>query len=417
MWRWLRKPRKPGTPPKSDDAFSENAPPRSDSGTYTGFRDIVGDMKRKGYQGPFVNICDGIPIFTLHGPNVSMDPAWVGLGDNTFQMSIVNCELFCTDSFLFAIGGDAQSIQGSFGVPEVDKNRLLNSVCDPHVVSCLLAYPRNAGEAADGPQAVAKSMEDLWHIFMFDGYFYFIRSWTGKLRHYAKVEFRDHAMFLTEVSTNCSADGNTANADIFSNDVTFGVRQVDFLIKTLLYNLPCRAPLPNSASTKAGTIALYVLTEYGRIGSFPTFDDTTEYRQCLNGTLGKFIANPGNSCLVNAISTVADNDNPDSRQRLHDELRNRTLLFAFQVSDEELQKGVITEDTPVHFTQRDWHGQLCFFAYTDITYRVEPSHGCHGIVGSELAAFVRHYGENACIVINPNGPATCKLELCELSSL
>ncbi len=417
MWRWLRKRTMTDTRASNGDSFSVSSSTSPDAETTSGLGAIVDDMKGKGYQGPFANMCDGILSVTLHGPNVSMDPPWIDTDKNPFQMRVVDCEQFCSDSFLFVIGDDAQSIRDCFDKGKVDTGRLRESLYDPHVESCLLGYPKSAGEIPDGPQAAAKSMEDLWNIFLIEGYLYFTRSWTGLLRHRAKVDLRDRAMFVTEVATNLLRAENSLFADAYSNDNTFGVRQVDFLIKTLLYNLPCPAPLPNNAPAKTGGIALFALTEYGRIGCYPTFDDTTEYRLCLNGVRGRFKANPDTPTLVNAISALTVSGNLASRQRLFDELRNRTLLFAFRFADEELQKGAVDENTPVQFSQHEWEGQPCFFAYTDTTYCVEQSHGCMSVNGNGLAAFVGQYNKNTCIVINPGGPATCKLKPSELSAL
>jgi hypothetical protein len=415
MWGWLRKRRKGNT--ESGDSIPQKAAPLADAEIASSLGTIVDEMKRKGYQGPFANVCDGIMSCTFHGEKVSMNPPWIDSNENPFQMRIVDCEQFCSDSFLNAMGDDAQSIGDGFDLDKIDKNRLRESLRDPHTESCLLGYPRDAGEIPDGPQAGPKSMEDLWSIFLFDGYFYFTRTWTQQLRHRATVEFRDGAMFVTEVATNPPSADDAVYADPFANDSHFAVRQVDFLIKTLLYNLPSPAPLPNNAPEEAGAIALYAFTEYGRIGCYPTFDNTTEYRLCLNGVRGRFQTNPDNQPLVNAIVAATKDSNRDRRQRLHDEIRNRTLLFAFGIPEEELQKGAISEDTPVHFMQQDWQGQPCFFAYTDTTYRVEPSHGCLSVDGRGLAEFVRQYNENAAIVINPAGPATCKLEPAELLAL
>ena len=378
-------------------------------------------MRRKGYQGPFVNMCDGIMSVTFHGPAVSMDPPWIDSNDNPYQMPVVDCRQFCSDSFLYATGDGAQSIGQSFDISQVDSNRLRESLCDSHTEPCLLGYPGKFCEISDGPLAVARSMEELWNIFLFDGYFYFTRSWTGKLRHRARVEVSKSAMFVTEVATTSHA-ADSVYSDACVDDRTFGVRQADFLIKTLLYDIPCPAPLPVNAPAESGGIALYALTEYGRIGCYPTFDDTTEYRLCLNGARGRFPTNPDNVPLVNAISAASDHDSQDGRLRLLDELRNRTFFISFRIPDEELQQGAFTDGTltagtPFQVARQDWQGQPCYFAYTDAAYRVEPSHGCMAVKGNGLAAFVRQFHQNAGVVINPAGPATCKLDLPELIAL
>src|SRR5262249_28373235 len=153
--------------------------------------------------------------------------------------------------------------------------------------------------------------------------------------------------------------------DLYPNlqDDEFPVRQVDFLIKALLYRLQVPTPLPRGLSEeKSGAIALYCLTEYGRWGWFPTFEDTTEYRICLNGVKGRFPPKAENA-LLPMISAVEESDNSANREKLLEAMRGRNLYFAFSVPEESLRNGPITADTPIQFLQHDWHGTPCVFGY------------------------------------------------------
>lgn len=152
------------------------------------------------------------------------------------------------------------------------------------------------------------------------------------------MKFCDHALFVTEVATSSPSAGNVLNVDALSDDNTFGVRQVDLLIKTLLFNLACPVPLPNNAPKEAGGIALYSLTEYGRVGGYPSFGDTTEYRLCRNAVRSRFKVNLDNLPLVNAISAMAEKGNHKCHQRLRDELRDRSFLNRFYSSRRRLSK-------------------------------------------------------------------------------
>ena len=381
--------------------------------------DIVDEMKQKGYQGPFMNLCNGVACITFHGPDVSMHPAWIGSDDNVFQMRIVDCERFSADSFLYAMGAEAtQSVSVNFDPANIGAVQFRVSLDNPHVEPCLLGFPKQVGEIPEGLQFAARCMEDHWHIFLLEGYLYFVRSWTGQVRHRAKLDIRDHAFFVTEVATNSTPLGDCVlRADPLDEDHRFGVRQVDFLIKSLLCALPSPAPLPSNAPTEAGGIALYALTEYGRIGQYPTFDETTEFRRCLNGMPGRFPANPDNTILLNAIQAATVNADRDAHRCLLDELRDRRLMFAFGVPDEELEQGAISNDTPVQFAIQQWEGHPCLFAYTDTTYRVEASHGCIAVVGKGLSSFASQLNNDVCIVINPAGPATCVINRAELRAL
>ena len=251
-------------------------------------------------------------------------------------------------------------------------------------------------------------------FFQFDGYLYFTRSWTGQLRYRAKLLYRPGALFIIEVEAS-----RTRPKDVYriAQNEELPVRQVDFLVKALLYRLPVPAPLPRSLSTgNRGTMTLFALSEYGRWGWFPTLDDTTEYRLCLNGRKGRYPHRAENA-LLPLIEAVQDHDSPANRRRLLDQLRGRSLLFAYSVPEDALKRGDITDNTPIQFLQHQWHGRPSAFAYTDPALRIEPSHGCMGIDAAGWWAFVRERTEEACLVINPGGPATCILEPTELEAL
>jgi hypothetical protein len=377
---------------------------------------LVEEMKRKGYQGPYANVCDGVIATMFHGPAVSLDPAWVEPANNVFQMRVLDCEAFCRNTLLFTFGEDGPAIDALFKQARAEPGRFCERrpIPDTLHMPCLLSYPRSGESAPDGAHFFAEAMEDLWNVFQFDGHFYFTRSWTGQLMYRAKLQYRPGALFITEVEAS-----QTRPKDVYGIvlDEELAVRQVDFLVKALLYQLPVPAPLPRRLSEEnRGTMALFALTEYGRWGWFPTFDDTTEYRLCLNGRKGRYPHRAENAFLP-LIHAVQDHDSLAHRQRLLDQLRGRSLYFAFSVPEDALKQGAITDDTPIYFDQHQWHGRPSAFAYTDPAFRIEPSHGCVDIKSSGWWAFVRERTDEACLVINPGGPATCILEPTELKAL
>jgi hypothetical protein len=416
MWEWLFGRKRP-TPPSGQDTPDEVASdPSSGFGASTTIGAVVEDLKAKGYQGPFANMCDGIMVVTFHGPGVSLEPAWVEAANNLFQMRVLNCEAFCQNSPMFAMGEGAESIDVRFKQARSDAGNSCQRqpIPDAFNMPCLLSYPRGGEPIPDGAHFVAEAMDDLWNIFLFDGYFYFTRSWTGQVRHRAKLLFRPGAIFVTDVESSRTCPPK----DLYPNlqDDGFVVRQVDFLIKALLYRQQVLAPLPRGLSEKPGAIALYCLTEYGRWGWFPTFDDTTEYRICLNGVKGRFPPKAENA-LLPAIRAVEESDNSANRAKLLEAIRGRNLYFAFSVPEEWLRKGAITADTPIEFLLHDWHGTPCAFAYTDPAFRIEPSQGCMSIGAAGIWAFVGEKNERACLVINPGGPATWVLKPEEMKAL
>ena len=146
--------------------------------------------------------------------------------------------------------------------------------------------------------------------------------------------------------------------------------------------------MPRDLPDKPGTIALYSLMEYGRWGWFPTFEETTEYRLCLNGVTGRFPP-AGENALLPVLRAVEASDGSATRQRLLDELRGRKLYFAFSIPEEVRKRGAITADTPIQFVQHDWDGEPCFFVYTDPAFRIEPLQGCVAIEAVRIARLLR----------------------------
>lgn len=419
MWKWIRGSKKAKAHPQKVDDSAINALLQPDPTTSNTAGVVFGELKDRGYQGPFASVCDGIMCTMFHGPEVDLEPSWIESDENPFQMRILDNVRFCSDSYLYLVAAETTSAQdlSSGNAANLKADQLHRSLDNAHVESCVLGYPRPPGDHRDGPLVISKSTEELWNIFLFEGYFYFVRSLTGNVRHRAKVEFLEHALFVTEVATNPLLEPNSLYADPLLSDPDFGVRQADFLIKALLYGMECPAPLPTNGSVEPGAVAIYALMEYGRVGWHPTFEATTEYRQCLNGTQGRFGTNPDNHSLLRAIEAIHKSDSPENRRILLDKIRNGGLLIAFIVPEVELHKGNISKDTPIQFCLQEWNGQPCFFAYTDQTYRAEPSHGCIGVDGKRLAEFVKNHNENACVVINPAGPVSCKLEVSELNAL
>lgn len=132
-------------------------------------------------------------------------------------------------------------------------------------IECNLRYPHQE-DTQDGPLFVAEVMEDKWDIYMFDGYLYFSRSWTGGLVFRTKIEFTSQEAIISSVE---------ANSEVASGDASLAVRQVDFLVKSHLYRREVPHPLPPGFPDDPQQIALYSFSQYGRWASFATYEDTT----------------------------------------------------------------------------------------------------------------------------------------------
>jgi hypothetical protein len=141
---------------------------------------------------------------------------------------------------------------------------------------CELCYPL-PDHMQDTPVYKAVSMDEKWDIYLYDGYLYFCRSWTGVLIFRAKIELRRDCMAVIWVEANPAAGGGEAG---------YAVSIVDFLIKSHLLAvdspvhipcIPCNDPVLGFTSLVNETteIAKYVFHEYGPMASFATYQDTT----------------------------------------------------------------------------------------------------------------------------------------------
>ncbi len=136
----------------------------------------------------------------------------------------------------------------------------------PLKVPCDLRYPHNGTEVPDGCAFRAECMEDKWDAFLFKGYLYLTRSWTGELVYKAKIDFAEDAVQVSEIEANDTSCDHSPQ---------LAVRQLDFLIRSHLTHLPVAHPVPESVPPEPRQIALYSFTTYGRRGLFASYDDTT----------------------------------------------------------------------------------------------------------------------------------------------
>lgn len=131
---------------------------------------------------------------------------------------------------------------------------------------CNLRYPHK-GDTRDGPIFKAEVMEDKWDIYLYDGYLYFARSWTGELTYRAQIDFHNDGANVVAVE---------ARKELVERDPLYPVAAVDYLIRSHLYRLPTPHPLPNFMGTDPRRLALFSFSQYGRYGLFGAFGDTTQ---------------------------------------------------------------------------------------------------------------------------------------------
>ena len=132
---------------------------------------------------------------------------------------------------------------------------------DPVEIPCALAYP-HSGETRDGPLFKASAMEEKWDIHLHDRRVYFCRSWTGMLALVAEIDPGPDTLHIARLWAPRSTDAALA------------IRQVDYLVKSHLYQRRVPHPLPPDLERQPATVALYSFSQYGRLCCFGSFDDT-----------------------------------------------------------------------------------------------------------------------------------------------
>jgi hypothetical protein len=390
-------------------------------------------MQAKGFKGPFGIACDGIPaVIVFHGPDVPSEPAWLEGPHSPFRSGVtvedlcstaarvqetagrvLDCKAFCSNSPMFVLDEPGALVQQQLELAQVSDGSGYRDrfPADARRFPCLLAYPLPQGPPPAGPQAIAQCTEDLWNIYLFADHLYFVRSWTGTLRYRAHVLFREGGMFITGVE---------APADSSRADPIVSVLQVDFLVKSLLYRVLAPAPVPRELGPNTGRIAYYALTEYGRWGWYPSFDDTTTFRLWLNGAVGWFGPSPGHLGMLEAIRAVEANDSQPTREALYAELGRGKLYQPLVFEGGQVATGApgaaLSLDTRVVWVVQSCDGRPCFRGYTDPTLRLERG-GYIEVSASALCSFVLGHHPEAGLVLNPGGPYSCVLSRQEIAIL
>lgn len=203
----------------------------------------------------------------MDGDDLFTQLQWLEADQNPFRLRVLDCRPFSTtmisttsDPTIAARFSQLRTASG-----EEYRGRQPE---DAVAVPCRLSYPFR-GDAQDGALFTAQQMEDKWDIYLFDGYLYFARSWTGDLVFRARIRCQAGEAVITTI------EASRARA---LQDPALAVRMVDFLVKTHLYHTEAPHPLPRDFPQNNQSIALYSFSEYGRWAFFASFDDTIQAR-------------------------------------------------------------------------------------------------------------------------------------------
>jgi hypothetical protein len=196
------------------------------------------------------------PLATVH---------WVAAADNPFGVELLNCSAF--SQTMRAVTQDSTVADSYAALRRSDGAQYRASMPDgPRTHECSLHYPHQ-GESRDGPIFKAQTMEEKWDIYLYDGYLYFTRSWTGALEYRAAIEISPAAARVVAV---------TARQELFEEDDRYPIAAVDFLIRSHLYGWAVPHPLPKSLGRDTRKLGLFSFSQYGSRALYGTFADTTQ---------------------------------------------------------------------------------------------------------------------------------------------
>lgn len=190
---------------------------------------------------------------------------WIPAEDNRFGLEVIDLQSF--SSTMTASTGDTtiamkfleihRSVGTEYrGLPP----RVANSQ------SCALTY-RLDPMTEDGVLFLAAEMEDKWCVYTWDDRIYFVRSWTGDVIYVATTQRDEDQLTIIRV------DGGMAPEEERKNDPDAVVREVDFLMKSLVLGEIAPAPLPASVPRDPEQVATWCWSMFGRTGVCASFED------------------------------------------------------------------------------------------------------------------------------------------------
>jgi hypothetical protein len=189
---------------------------------------------------------------------------WVEAQDSTFGLRCLDCRAVALRRKTVA---PDKSIEGRWARERANDGRRLSGQRPEHAVTleALLLGPMNQPLPADGPVFKGDHLDEKWDVYLFDGWLYFVRSWSGLLVYRASVRVEMGKMIVERID---------APSDAADSDADFCIREVDYLIKTLLYRVPAPHPLPRDFKADDDGIAEFSFQRHGDRGWYATWGDT-----------------------------------------------------------------------------------------------------------------------------------------------
>ncbi len=190
---------------------------------------------------------------------------WIEADESSYGLRMLDCRPFTQG--LMSVTASDEEVERFKKLCQSDGSEYSGVIpANAGHIDCRLVYPYGREESpADGPVFVAKAMEDKWNVYLFEQHLYFVRSLDGRLVFRAKGEFSESEVVVSGIEVD-GADGS---------DADLVIAQVDYLIKSYIYNCGVPHPLPRDLPGDEEGIALYSFQMYGRRAVFATFEDPT----------------------------------------------------------------------------------------------------------------------------------------------
>jgi len=192
---------------------------------------------------------------------------WLEAEDNPYGLRVLDCR--DVTSKLVSSSQDQSVVDQFLHLRSQSVDRVSDQLPEDAVtIPCSLEYP-SMDSLSDGLNYLAEMMEDKWDILHKDEHLYFMRSWTGHLI------FRAH---LVIDSDSVKVDRIRAAASMLTEELTYNICQVDFLIKSHLYRREVPHPIPVELPDTPSDIVLFSFSQYGRWAFFASYENTAVLR-------------------------------------------------------------------------------------------------------------------------------------------
>ena len=204
------------------------------------------------------------PITEPQAPGIPLTLQWVEADESPFGLRFLDCRAVALRRKAQA---QDKTVEGRWARERANDGRRLAGTRPDHAIelSTLLLGPMNQPLPAEGPVFKGDHLEEKWDAYRFEGWLYFVRSWSGLLVYRAAVKVEMGKRIVDRIE---------APSDAADSDPDFCIREVDFLIKTLIDRVPTPHPLPRDFKADDDGIAEFSFQRHGDRGWYATWADT-----------------------------------------------------------------------------------------------------------------------------------------------